>query len=28
MEAESWEELATWRRLARAELGNGQGISG
>jgi phenylpropionate dioxygenase-like ring-hydroxylating dioxygenase large terminal subunit len=28
MEAESWEALATWRRPAGAEPGNGQGASG
>ncbi len=27
MEAESWEELATWRRPAPAERTNGQGHS-
>jgi len=28
MEAESWAELATWRRPARAKRTNGQGTSG
>jgi hypothetical protein len=27
MEAESWEELATWRCTERTEQGNGQGTS-